>query len=322
MIELDHVSKFFGSILAVQNISFQVGKGEIVGFLGPNGAGKTTTMRMLTGFFPPTSGSARIGGLDVFEDSLAIRRKIGYLPENVPLYKEMIVKDYLGFAAEVKGLDRGQRKKAVAGVVDSCGLEPVRNRTIKKISKGFRQRVGLAQALIGDPELLILDEPTIGLDPKQIVEIRKLIKGFAHEKTVILSTHILPEVSMTCERVLIINNGRIVAEDTPAKLSSELAGGERVRLRSSGPPEEVKTRLSSVDGAIKVNQEDDRGTFMVEVQPGEEVRSRLAAAVFKAGWDLYELVPVVVSLEDVFINLVTQENETTEIQAEGDSRDA
>ncbi|MBW2623681.1 MAG: ABC transporter ATP-binding protein [Deltaproteobacteria bacterium] len=322
MIEVDHISKFFGSILAVQDISFQVGKGEILGFLGPNGAGKTTTMRMLTGFFPPTSGSARIAGLDVFEESLAIRKKIGYLPENVPLYSEMIVKDYLGFAAEVKGLDRGQRKRAVNKVIDSCGLEQVRKRSIKKISKGYRQRVGLAQALVGDPELLILDEPTIGLDPRQIAEIRKLIKGFAREKTVILSTHILPEVSMTCERVVIINNGRIVAEDTPEKLSSELAGGERVRMRSSGPPTDVETRLSQVEGAIRVNQEDDHGTFIVEVEPGEEVRSRLAAAVFKAGWDLYELVPLSVSLEDVFINLVTREDDTTGARGMEESGDA
>jgi ABC-2 type transport system ATP-binding protein len=322
MIEVDHISKLFGSILAVQDITFQVGKGEILGFLGPNGAGKTTTMRMLTGFFPPSSGSARIAGLDVFEESLAIRRKIGYLPENVPLYNEMIVKDYLGFAAEVKGLDRGQRKRAVNKVIDSCGLEAVRKRSIKKISKGYRQRVGLAQALVGDPELLILDEPTIGLDPQQIAEIRGMIKGFAREKTVILSTHILPEVSMTCERVIIINNGRIVAEDTPEKLSSELAGGERVRLRSSGPPADVEARLSQVEGAIRVKQEDGRGTFVVEVEPGEEVRSRLAAAVFKSGWDLFELVPLTVSLEDVFINLVTQENEAAGIQEMEESQGA
>ncbi|MBW2060249.1 MAG: ATP-binding cassette domain-containing protein [Deltaproteobacteria bacterium] len=308
MIEVDHISKFFGPVAAVRDVTFQVNKGEILGFLGPNGAGKTTTMRILTGFFPPTSGSARIGGLDVFEDSLAVRKKIGYLPENVPLYKEMIVEDYLKFVGEVKGLDGLQRKKAIGRVVESCGLDPVIKRSIKNISKGFRQRVGLAQALVGDPELLILDEPTIGLDPKQIVEIRNLIKNFTGEKTVILSTHVLPEVSMICERVVIIHQGRIVAEDTPENLSAELSGSNRVRLRSSGPPEEVRARLAEVDGVLGLAEGDGPGIFIIDIEPKEEIQPRLACAIFEAGWDLYEMSPITATLEDIFINLVTQED--------------
>ncbi|MBW2090975.1 MAG: ATP-binding cassette domain-containing protein [Deltaproteobacteria bacterium] len=309
MIEVEHISKFFGPVPAVQDVTFQVNKGEILGFLGPNGAGKTTTMRILTGFFPPSSGSARIAGLDVFEESLEARKKIGYLPENVPLYKEMIVEDYLKFVGEVKGLDGAQRKKAVGQVVESCGLEPVIKRSIKNISKGFRQRVGLAQALIGDPELLILDEPTIGLDPKQISDIRNLIKSYAGEKTIILSTHILPEVSMTCERVVIINKGRVVAEDRPENLSAKLSDKARVRLRTGGPPDEVRRKLAEVDGVLSLGDADGQGAFVIEVEPEEKIQPRLALAVVEAGWDLFELTPVVETLEDIFINLVTQENE-------------
>ncbi|MBW2052063.1 MAG: ABC transporter ATP-binding protein [Deltaproteobacteria bacterium] len=321
MIEVDHISKFFGPVPAVRDVTFQVGKGEILGFLGPNGAGKTTTMRILTGFFPPTSGSARIGGLDVFEKSLEVRKKIGYLPENVPLYKEMIVEDYLKFVAEVKGLDRSQRKKAVGQVVETCGLEPVIKRFIRNISKGFRQRVGLAQALIGDPELLILDEPTIGLDPKQIFDIRNLIRSYAGEKTIILSTHILPEVSMICERIVIINQGRVVAVDSPENLSSELSGSGRIRLRTGGPAGDVRAKLAQVDGVISLGESDGQGSFVIEIEPKEEIQPRLASAVIEAGWDLYELTPIAATLEDIFINLVTQESEEAETVSREDVSD-
>jgi len=309
MIEVQHVSKAFGQVQAVQDISFQVDRGEILGFLGPNGAGKTTTMRILTGFFPPTSGSARIGGLDVFNNSLAVRKMIGYLPESVPLYQDMIVRDYLSFVGEVKGLGRAERKKAVGEVIEDCGLQQVRDRSIKKISKGYRQRVGLAQALLGNPDLLILDEPTIGLDPAQIAEIRNLIKRLAGKKTIILSTHILPEASMICERVVIISQGRVVAEDTPGNLSAALSGGTRVRLVCDGPFEEVRAKLSAVDGVRDINQAGDKNAFLVDLNVEAEVRPKLASAVVGAGWNLYELTPLTATLEDVFINLVTREEE-------------
>ena len=311
MIEVDHISKIFGLVPAVRDISFSVAAGEILGFLGPNGAGKTTTMRILTGFYPPTAGAARVAGLDVFDQSLAVRKKIGYLPENVPLYGEMPVEDFLRFAAEIKGLPRSRRTSAVGEALEACRLEPVRRRFISKISKGYRQRVGLAQALIGDPEVLILDEPTIGLDPRQITEIRNIIKGFAGRKTVILSTHILPEVSMTCQRVVIVDQGRVAAEDTPANLSARLAGTDRVSLRVSGAGPDAPALLTSVEGVSRATQPEP-GLLVVEAPL--EVRPRLAAAVVQAGWELYEMTPVTASLEEVFLNIVT-----TEAEAEGDA---
>lgn len=309
MIEVDHVSKYFGPIPGVRDVSFQVNQGEVLGFLGPNGAGKTTTMRVLTGFFPPTSGSARVMGLDVMEETLAVRRKIGYLPENVPLYHEMAVDDYLRFVAEIKGLDRSRRKKSVGEVMEICRLDGMDRRLVKKLSKGYRQRLGLAQALIGDPEVLILDEPTIGLDPRQIAEIRNLIKNFAGQKTVILSTHILPEVSMTCQRVVIIHEGRVVAEDTPENLSAQIAGADRVRLRVGGPPEEVRAKVAQVPGVREVRALEGQEGLLVEAEAGAEVRPQVAAAVCAAGWDLYELTPLTATLEDIFLKLVTSEEE-------------
>ena len=307
MIEVDHISKHFGLVSAVRDISFTVNKGEILGFLGPNGAGKTTTMRILTGFYPPSGGAARIGGHDVVEDSLAVRRRIGYLPENVPLYGEMTVSGYLGFVAEVKGVPGSRRKAAVGQAIEACMLGPVSHRYIKKLSKGYRQRTGLAQALLGDPEILILDEPTIGLDPRQINEIRNLIKSFAGQKTVILSTHILPEVSMTCQRVVIVNQGLVVAEDTPENLSAQLAGADRVRLRVTADKGSVMERLSALPGVTGISQGDRTGSFIVEAGP--EIRPELAREICAAGWDLHEMVPQTASLEDVFLNLVTSEPE-------------
>jgi ABC-2 type transport system ATP-binding protein len=309
MIEVDHITKFFGPIPAVKDVSFEVKKGEILGFLGPNGAGKTTTMRIMTGFWPPSSGSARIAGMDVFENSLAVRKKIGYLPENVPLYYDMFVEPYLSFVAEVKGLSGAAKKSSVGKAIEACGLESVRKRPIKVISKGYKQRVGLAQALVGNPEVLILDEPTIGLDPKQIADIRGLIKSLSGEMTIILSTHVLPEVSMTCDRVVIINKGTVVAEDTPANLSRELAGAGRVRLKSSGEPAELIKTVSAISGVSNIRGADEEGVFLVETGKEIDVLPKMAAAVIKAGFDLYELTPISASLEDVFLNVITNENE-------------
>lgn len=310
MIEVDHVAKHFGLIQAVQDVSFRVNKGEILGFLGPNGAGKTTTMRVLTGFYPPTSGSARVDGLDVFEKPMEIRKMIGYLPENVPLYGEMTVSGYLRFVAEVKRTPRSKRTESIGAAMEACQLNGVSNRYISKLSKGYRQRVGLAQALIGDPDVLILDEPTIGLDPKQINEIRKVIKGFAGRKTVILSTHILPEVSMTCDRVVIVNQGRVVAEDTPANLSTQLSGSDRIRLKASGPAAEISTSISSIAGVHNVSSGDEEGLFHVEAE--QEARPEIAKVICNAGWDLFEMSPMTATLEEVFLNLVTTEQEAAD----------
>jgi len=309
MIEIKNLTKRFGTFTAVNNISFHVAHGEILGFLGPNGAGKTTTIRILTGFFPPTSGSAKIDGLDVFDDSLKIRRRLGYLPENVPLYNEMRVSSYLGFAATLKGVPKEKREKEVDRVINRCGLETVRDRFIGKISKGFRQRVGIAQAIIGDPDILILDEPTIGLDPKQIIEIRELIKTFSGQKTVILSSHILPEVSMTCRRIVIINEGRIVAEDTPENLTGKETS--KVMLEIDGPNSEIVERLRNLTGVMSISvdayPDSGPGRYTVEMEKGNDVRGLLAQSVVKSGWRLLEMQSIRPSLEDVFIKLVTEE---------------
>lgn len=308
MIEVAGISKSFGSVYAVRNVSFHVEQGEILGFLGPNGAGKTTTMRILTGFYPPTSGKASVGGLDVFENSLDVRRKIGYLPENVPLYSEMTVVDYLKFVSEIKGTPRLKRKSEIAEAMDACRLWDMENRKIKHLSKGFRQRTGLAQALLGSPEVLILDEPTIGLDPRQINDIRNLIKSFAGIKTVILSTHILPEVSMTCQRVVIINKGLVAAEDTPENLRAQLAGRDSVRIATDAPAGELEEKLSKIEGVGQVTKVKGETAFIVEASI--KLRPELARAVVESGWNLYELTPQSATLEDVFLDLVTSEEET------------
>jgi ABC-2 type transport system ATP-binding protein len=306
VIDVEHISKHFGPHRAVSDVSFHVERGEILGFLGPNGAGKTTTMRILSGLYPPSAGTAKVAGLDVFEHSLEVRKKIGYLPENVPLYGEMTVNGFLGFAAETKGVDRSRRTTEVGRAVETCGLESVAHRYIKKLSKGYRQRVGLDQALVGDPDVLILDEPTIGLDPRQINEIRSVIKGFAGRKTVILSTHILPEVSMTCGRVVIINQGRVVAEDTPANLQAGQAGVETIRVQAAAGAEELAALCLAVDGVSKAFPAGDDGAVVVEAT--RDVRPQLARSVIDAGLDLLEIARLTATLEDVFLNLITQES--------------
>lgn len=313
MIEVRHLSRNFGAVQAIQDISFEVQKGEIVGFLGPNGAGKTTTMRILTGYIPATSGTAKVAGFDVQEESLEVRKRIGYMPENPPVYADMTVDQYLNFVAKIKGVDGKVRKKKVDEAMEKVGITDVRKRIIKHLSKGYRQRVGLAQALVHDPEVLILDEPTIGLDPKQIREVRTLIKGLAGQHTVILSTHILPEVSMTCQRVIIINKGKVVAEDTPDNLTARLSGSERLVMEVEGPADAVKQALQAVPGVQSLSVDrangDGRIQLTIESGAGSDLRKELARTVVNNGWGLLELRPIEMSLEDVFLHLVTEEEE-------------
>lgn len=311
MIEVEGLTKYYGNYHALKGVTFSVKKGEILGFLGPNGAGKTTTMRILTCFFPPTNGKAKVAGFDVFEEPLEVRKRIGYLPENVPLYKDMTVEGYLVFAAGIKGVEGKKIKGAVAKTMDECVLTDVSYKYISELSKGYRQRVGLAQALVNDPEVLILDEPTIGLDPKQIIEIRKLIKGLAGRRTVILSTHILPEVSMTCQRVVIINDGKVVAVDTPQNLTSAIHGANRFSVKIDGPSQQVIKELEAIQGVEKVVKKDAStngvGDYMVESIKGRDIRREIAPSIISKGWALLELKPHEMSLEDIFVKLVTKE---------------
>ena len=310
MIEVQGLTKIYGNKAAIQDLTFTVEQGEVVGFLGPNGAGKTTTMRILSCFMPPTSGHAKVAGYDILTHSREVRRRIGYLPEHVPLYTDLTVTQYLNFVAEAKGLSRLTRRQKVGEVIERCLLQDARGRIIGKLSKGYRQRVGLAQALLNDPPILILDEPTLGLDPKQIIEIRSLIRQMQGERTVILSTHILPEVSMVCQRVIIINDGGIVAVDTPENLTRRLQRSTQVLLQVEGPPDQVTARLREMAGVLKVEMKDGAGVlrrYLVETEKDRDLRQELASAVCGSGWGLLELRPVDMSLEDVFIRLVTEE---------------
>jgi ABC-2 type transport system ATP-binding protein len=311
VIEVEHLSKVYNGRKAVDDISFNVGKGEVLGFLGPNGAGKTTTMRILTCYMPSTEGTARIAGFDVFEESLEVRKRIGYLPENPPLYPEMTVDSYLGFVAKIKATPSAKQRSEVDKVVEECNLGDVRNRIIGRLSKGYKQRIGLAQALLNDPEVLILDEPTIGLDPKQIHEVRALIKSLASTRTVILSTHILPEVSMTCNRVVIINNGKVVAMDTPEGLAAQMKGAERIALTVDGPPDAIQEKIRSMEGVLSIqtadSEPDTPPSFTVECRLNTDLRPLLASTIVSQGWGLLEMRGISMSLEDVFINLITQE---------------
>ncbi|MDH5541667.1 MAG: ABC transporter ATP-binding protein [Nitrospinota bacterium] len=311
MIEVEKLTKTYGEARGINDVSFNVEKGEIVGFLGPNGAGKTTTMRILTCFMPATSGTARIAGYDVFEDSLSVRRKIGYLPETVPLYTDMQVPDYLRFVAGLKGIPWKSISMRVAEVMEQVGLTHMAHKFIGELSKGYRQRVGLAQALLNDPEVLILDEPTIGLDPRQIIEIRSLIGELGKQRTIILSSHILPEVSMLCQRVIIIDEGRIKAMDTPDNLTSQMHAATRVQTRIAGPQEKVLDALRKL-GGVKVAQMLSGGpgitnNYVVEFNNGFEGAHLIAKLTAEQKWDLYELSPMKMSLEDIFIHIVTEE---------------
>lgn len=315
MIDVQNLSKRYGGFTAVDSISFHVAPGKIVGFLGPNGAGKTTTMRMLTCFLPPSAGSARIAGFDVLESPMEVKRRVGYLPETPPLYTDMAVEDYLRFVAQIKGIASANIAGRVEHSMKRCALLDVRSKLIHKLSKGYRQRVGLAQALLHDPELLILDEPTSGLDPKQILETRDLIRDLAGSHTIILSTHILPEVEQTCEEVVIINKGKLVATDTVNNLRSRIRGVDTtsVQIGFSGaslPPSEVESALASLPGALGATlreQYSGRFSFDVESQPDANLRPSLAAAIVSKGWQLYEMKSVSYSLEDVFLQVTQAE---------------
>jgi ABC-2 type transport system ATP-binding protein len=325
MIKVEGLTKRYASTVAVDNISFEVEKGQIVGFLGPNGAGKTTTMRVLTCFLPPTAGTANVAGFDVIENPLEVKKRIGYLPESPPLYPEMEVTEYLTFAGRIKGISSRDIRSRVDDVIGKCALGEVRNKLIAKLSKGYRQRAGLAQAIIHNPEVLILDEPTSGLDPKQIIEIRDLLKALAPDHTIILSTHILSEVEHSCERVIIISDGRLVAIDSVANLTNRLRGSEAVTVEVetavTGPlPQEVQLRLEQVPGVSRVvarEPKENRLVFEVESLQGRHIRPDLARSVVQAGWNLSELRPVGLSLEEIFLQLTAAESKDSPKTAEG-----
>jgi ABC-2 type transport system ATP-binding protein len=315
MIKVEGLTKRYARTVAVDNISFEVEKGQIVGFLGPNGAGKTTTMRVLTCFLPPTTGTANVAGFDVLENPLEVKKRIGYLPETPPLYPEMEVDEYLNFVGKLKGISGADIKSRVDDVTGKCALGDVRSKLIGKLSKGYRQRVGIAQAIIHNPDVLILDEPTSGLDPKQIIEIRDLLKALAGDHTIILSTHILSEVEHSCERVIIISQGRLVAIDSVANLTNRLRGSEAVALEveaAAGQPApgDVQLRLEQVSGVSRVvakEPKDGRLAFEVESLQGRHIRADLARTVVQAGWNLSELRSVGLSLEDIFLQLTASE---------------
>ncbi|MEB3336058.1 MAG: ABC transporter ATP-binding protein [Leptolyngbyaceae bacterium] len=330
MIDVEHLSKVYGSVPAIQDVTFAVEPGEILGFLGPNGAGKTTTMRILAGYLPATAGVAKVAGYDVHENSMAARQRIGYLPENPPLYPEMTVEGFLYFVARIKGVSAGDRARQVQSALQRCNLLEKRRVLIRKLSKGFRQRVGIAQAIVHDPPVIILDEPTVGLDPRQIIDVRNLIKSLAGSHTVILSTHILPEVSMTCNRVTIINRGRVVATNTPENFMAQLAGGSGYELEVDGEMTAIQQVLGVVPGvrSVEAIQPPDpiQGHNYIRVlsEPGTDPGRALAAVIVGAGIGLYEMRRTRASLEDVFLNLTTEEKplETTEVESEDSSSTA
>ncbi len=310
MIEVNDLTKRYARHEAVRGINFSVAQGEIVGFLGPNGAGKTTTLRMLTGYLPPTSGTATIAGFDIFRQSIDARRKIGYMPENVPLYEDMRVKEYLKFRAQLKGLGSSDTRRRVGEVIDICGLESVRRKMIKTLSKGYRQRVGLADALVHDPELLILDEPTNGLDPNQIRQIRELIRHLGQTHTVLISTHILSEVEMICNRVIIIDGGEIKAADTPANLVGQMRAAGRIQVEIQADTEVVAGALNRLENVKKVTPEPQDGgwtRYTVWVDSGTDSRERIARLCAQYGWPLRSLFRHVATLEDVFVELTRKD---------------
>ncbi|MBI2837613.1 MAG: ATP-binding cassette domain-containing protein [Acidobacteria bacterium] len=311
MIEVENLGKKYGERYAVQNLNFSVKKGEILGFLGPNGAGKTTTMRILTCYLPANEGTARVAGFDVFKESMQVRKRIGYLPENPPLYREMAVSSFLDFVSRIKGVPRRKRAGRIEYALKRCIINDVKDRLIQHLSKGYRQRVGLAAALVNDPEVLILDEPTIGLDPKQIIEIRELIKSLAGDHTVILSSHILPEVTQTCQRVVIINEGKVVAEDSFENLSERLRKAERISLQVRRDSAEIAEKLGAIEGVVKVSP-DGEAAYLIEAKLGSDVREEISSVVVRENWGLLELSPMRMSMEDVFLKLTTEEVGLTE----------
>jgi ABC-2 type transport system ATP-binding protein len=315
VIEVQHITKRYGTVTAVDDVSFRVERGEILGFLGPNGAGKTTTMRILTGYMPPTDGRAMVAGYDVFTHPLDAKRRTGYLPETPPLYPDMTVREYLDFVARIKGVPPNERKSRVSAVMERAHVADMAERHCAKLSKGYRQRVGLAQALIHNPDVLILDEPTAGLDPKQIIETRSLIRSLAGDHTIVLSTHILPEVAQTCQRVVIINKGRVVAVDTPDNLTARLKGSATMYVQVDAAGADAGAALGAIAGVTRVVPIDHRegahgpAAYEVESESDVDVRRELARAVVTRGWGLLELRPVRMSLEDVFLQVTTEETQ-------------
>src|SRR5690554_4517776 len=315
MIQVENVTKLYGGHVAVDGLSFSVEKGEILGFLGPNGAGKTTTMNIITGYLSATEGTVKVAGYDVLEEPLEVKKRIGYMPETPPLYGQMTVREYLDFVSDIKHVAPPEKEKGMEKIMDLVKIGDVQTRLIKNLSKGYRQRVGLAQALVGNPPVLVLDEPTIGLDPRQIMEIRALIKDLGREHTIILSSHILPEVSVACERVVIINKGQIVAGDTPENLSRCLAGKSRVLIRIAGTEEQVRQVLAGVPGVknpeTQGSAEPETVDFLVEAENEEDIRRPLFFAVSRAGLPVLLLKPVDLTLEEIFLQIITEEKEVS-----------
>lgn len=307
MIEVKDLTRYYGQKRAISNVTFRVKKGEILGLLGPNAAGKTTTMRILTCYMPPTAGSATVGGYDIFDQSMDVRKITGYLPENPPLYTDLTVKDYLMFVAQIKGVEKSKIRTEIDAVIEKATIGDVRSRVIGKLSKGFKQRVGLAQSLLNNPEVVILDEPTVGLDPKQIIEIRELIKNLKGDHTVILSSHILPEVEQTCERVVIISEGEVVAEDTPENLTSRMQGGERVLLELDGDKKQIMDVFNSFPDITNINVNEVGKLFRVEVESKKDLRREYAQALIGKKIGLLEMQLDKVTLEDIFLDLTTKE---------------
>jgi ABC-2 type transport system ATP-binding protein len=330
VIEVQHLSKRYGRVVAVDDVSFRVERGEILGFLGPNGAGKTTTMRILTGYMPATEGKAIVAGFDVFDQPVEAKRRTGYLPETPPLYPDMSVLEYLTFVAKIKGVPAAEQTKRVWTVMERTRIADMANRQCGKLSKGYKQRVGLGQALIHNPDVLILDEPTAGLDPKQIIETRELIKSLAGDHTIVLSTHILPEVEQTCQRVVIINKGRVVAVDTPDNLKARLRGSETMYVQvdlTGADAAAVTGALGRVAGVTRIAESDRRDNlvgFEVESERGQDVRRELARNVVSNGWGLLELRPMRMSLEEIFLSVTTDEAAAAapSAQPEGDTANA
>ena len=310
MIQVQNLTKRYGNLVAIDNVSFSVGQGEILGFLGPNGAGKTTTMRIISGYMPPTDGTVRVGDFDVLEDPIKAKRQIGYLPENPPLYNDITVQGYLDFVADIKNVSGKNKKAKIDLAMERCGITDVRKRLIGNLSKGYRQRIGIAQAIVHDPAVLILDEPTIGLDPKQIIEIRYLIKSLAGNRTVILSTHLLPEVTMTCTRVVIINEGKIVLEESLETLSQRVNGAQILFLKLNyyDRGNDVNEKILSIPTISEV-KESAYGEFIIQTKGGTDIREELVKMIVENGWGLLELRPLTHALEEVFLRVISTEGE-------------
>jgi ABC-2 type transport system ATP-binding protein len=306
MISVQNLTKRYGDLVALDNVSFQVQRGDVLGFLGPNGAGKTTAMRIITAYMPPTEGTVHVAGFDVVENPIEAKRQIGYLPENLPLYNDMTVDGYLDFVADIKQIPGKNKKNRIGLAMEKCGITDVRKRLIGNLSKGYRQRIGIAQAIVHDPAIIVLDEPTIGLDPKQIIEIRELIKNLSGERTVILSTHILPEVTMTCTRVAIINEGKIVLEESLDKLSEKVETAQNLFLKIGYKEGGVKEKILSLEAVSNVS-ETSSGEFIIQSREGKDIREELAIIVVENGWGLLELRPLTQTLEEIFLRVISTE---------------